>query len=186
MRQFGVHWVAFSLRLNTKLLSPRNGFGWNTKEEKEDRIYLPGSVVTEFLSAWTAGKTEDGKALLRDSVVLLGEGRPQSQWFPKQVLRVSFLLSSPWDAHVVDIHLTLFCEIAYKCICFTGVWSEINQRILGDILPQANNTSHTPVFSPTTSLAGNVSPQTSSVSGIISSQLSLVHYTVPASLRYRH
>lgn len=50
MRQFGVHWVAFSLRLNTKLLSPRNGFSGNMKEEKEDRIYLPGSVVTEFLS----------------------------------------------------------------------------------------------------------------------------------------
>lgn len=139
------------------------------KEEKEDRIYLPVSVVTEFLSVGMVGKIEDGIALLKDSVLLLGEGRPQSQWFPKQVMGMSFLPSSPWEAHVVDIHVTLFCEIAYNCTRFTGVWSEINQRILVDILPQANNTSHPPVFSPTTSLAGNVSPQASSVSGIISS-----------------
>lgn len=139
----------FSLQLNTKLPSSRNGFSWNVKEEKEGRIYLTVSVVTEFLSVWIAGKIEDGIALPKDSVVLLGEGRPQSQWSPKQVLGMSFLLSSPREAHMVDIHLTLFCETAYNCTHFTGVWSEINQKILGDILPQANNTSHTPVFSPT-------------------------------------
>lgn len=49
------------------------------KEEKEDRIYLPVSVVTEFLSVGMVGKIEDGIALLKDSVLLLGEGRPQSQ-----------------------------------------------------------------------------------------------------------
>lgn len=53
MRQFGVLRVAFPLCLNSKPLSSRNSFSWDTKEENGDRMCLIASIVTAFVSAWT-------------------------------------------------------------------------------------------------------------------------------------